>query len=44
VLDRNLFEIPADDIGATAVLLTVFEGRIVHADAAAFPGAATAAR
>ena len=30
VLDRNLFEIPADKIGETRVRLTLFEGRIVH--------------
>jgi predicted amidohydrolase YtcJ len=31
VLDRNLFEIPTGDIGATTVLLTVFDGRVVYA-------------
>ena len=30
VLDRNLFEVPAEDIGATEVLLTIFQGEIVH--------------
>jgi predicted amidohydrolase YtcJ len=29
VLDRNLFEVPATDVGATRVLRTVFEGRTV---------------
>jgi len=32
VLDRNIFEIPATDIGATKVLLTLFEGRPVFGD------------
>ncbi len=30
ILDRNLFDVPVDDIAATEVLLTIFEGRIVH--------------
>jgi predicted amidohydrolase YtcJ len=30
VLDRNLFEIPVDEIGGTVVLRTVFEGRTVY--------------
>ncbi|GCD88616.1 amidohydrolase [Nocardioides sp. LS1] len=30
VLDRNLFEVPLDQIGATTVLRTVFEGRTVY--------------
>ena len=30
VLDRNLFEIPPDQIGDTQVLLTLFEGQIIH--------------
>jgi predicted amidohydrolase YtcJ len=30
VLDRHLFEIPADQIGATRVLATWFEGEVVH--------------
>ena len=33
VLDRNLFDIPASQIGDTRVLLTLFAGRIVHKDA-----------
>jgi predicted amidohydrolase YtcJ len=32
VLDRNLFEIPANDISDTKVLLTLFEGKPVHGD------------
>jgi hypothetical protein len=35
VLDRNLFEIPATEISDTKVLLTLFEGKPVHGDAAA---------
>ncbi len=31
VLDRNLFEIPAGDIAATRVLLTILEGRSIYA-------------
>ncbi|NKX53128.1 amidohydrolase [Arthrobacter mobilis] len=31
VLDRNLFDVPVDDIGTTAVLRTVFEGETVYA-------------
>lgn len=31
VLDRNLFEIPPEQISETQVLETVFEGRVVHA-------------
>lgn len=31
VLDRNLFEVPTSEIGVTAVLRTVFEGRTVYA-------------
>jgi predicted amidohydrolase YtcJ len=30
VLARDLFAIPAEEIGETRVLLTVFDGRIVH--------------
>ena len=30
ILDRNLFEIPQEEIGAVHVLMTVFEGRIVY--------------
>jgi predicted amidohydrolase YtcJ len=30
VLDRHLFEIPVDQLGATQVLATWFEGRVVH--------------
>ena len=30
VLDRNLFEVPEKEIGATKVLKTVFEGRVVY--------------
>jgi len=30
VLDRNLFEIPISDVGETQVLMTFFEGRLVH--------------
>lgn len=30
VLDRDLFAIPEDEIGDTRVLVTVFEGRIIH--------------
>jgi hypothetical protein len=29
VLDRNLFEIPADDVGETEVQMTFFEGRLI---------------
>ncbi|MET3473188.1 putative amidohydrolase YtcJ [Novosphingobium sp. 1529] len=32
ILDRNLFEIPTDQVGDTKVLVTVFEGRIVYRD------------
>ncbi|MGJ4803251.1 amidohydrolase [Luteimonas sp. SDU82] len=32
VLDRNIFEIPAHEIGKTRVLLTLFEGRPVFGD------------
>ncbi len=32
VLDRNLFEIPASEIGGTKVLVTLFEGKPVHGD------------
>ncbi|AMM30783.1 Hydrolase [Sinomonas atrocyanea] len=35
VLDRNLFQIPTDEIGGTRVLRTVFEGRTVFTDGAA---------
>ena len=35
VLDHNLFEIPPEQIGDTQVLETVFEGRVVSAQAAA---------
>jgi predicted amidohydrolase YtcJ len=30
VLDRNLFEIPADDISETEVVTTMVGGRVVH--------------
>ncbi len=30
VLDRNLFDIPATEIGGTVVLKTLFEGRVVY--------------
>lgn len=30
VLDRNLFDIPVDQVGETSVLMTVFEGRVVY--------------
>ncbi len=30
VLDRNLFDVPEKEIGATKVLKTVFEGRVVY--------------
>ena len=30
VLDRNLFEVPVQDIGGTRVDMTFFEGRLVH--------------
>jgi predicted amidohydrolase YtcJ len=30
VLDRNIFQIPTAEIGATEVLRTVFEGRTVY--------------
>ena len=30
VLDQNLFEIPATEIGTTRVMLTVFEGEVVY--------------
>jgi len=30
VLDRNLFEIPLEDIDGTKVLLTIFEGRVAY--------------
>jgi predicted amidohydrolase YtcJ len=30
VLDRNLFDVPTDEIGGTTVLRTVFEGRTVY--------------
>lgn len=33
VLDRNLFKIPADDIGDTKVKMTYFEGRLVYSSA-----------
>lgn len=32
VLDRNLFDVPTEDIGATRVLRTVFEGTTVYED------------
>ncbi len=35
VLDRNLFEIEIEQISDTRVLLTLFEGRVVHGDFAA---------
>ena len=30
VLDRNLFDIPASEIGEAAVVMTVFDGRTVY--------------
>ncbi|WP_426960103.1 amidohydrolase [Muricoccus radiodurans] len=30
VLDRNLFSVPAEEIGSTQVVATLFEGRTVH--------------
>jgi hypothetical protein len=30
VLDRNLLEIPVDDIGETQVLKTIFKGKVVY--------------
>jgi predicted amidohydrolase YtcJ len=30
VLDRNLFDIPPDEIGETRVLMTLLEGEVVH--------------
>jgi predicted amidohydrolase YtcJ len=30
VLDRNVLEVPADEIANTKVLTTWFEGRVVH--------------
>jgi predicted amidohydrolase YtcJ len=30
VLDRNLFEIPAENIGGTQVVRTIFEGNTVY--------------
>lgn len=30
VLDRNIIEVPADEVGATTVLRTIFEGRTVY--------------
>jgi predicted amidohydrolase YtcJ len=32
VLDRNLFEIDVSDVGETRVLMTLFEGRVMHLD------------
>ena len=32
VLDRDLFEIPASEIHAAKVLLTIFDGRVVYRD------------
>lgn len=39
VLDRNLFEIPIADVGDTQVLMTFFEGRLVHQASASPPKA-----
>ncbi len=33
VLDRNLFEIPIDDVGETQVKMTFFEGRLIYSRA-----------
>jgi len=33
VIDGNLFEMPASEIGKTRVVLTLFEGREVYRDA-----------
>ncbi|MDN3460761.1 hypothetical protein [Rhodococcus sp. APC 3903] len=41
MLDRNIFEIPVDQIGGTEVLRTLFEGRTVF-DAHAQPSATSA--
>jgi predicted amidohydrolase YtcJ len=30
VLDRHLFEVPIEDVGETEVLMTFFEGRLIH--------------
>lgn len=30
LLDRNLFDVPEDEIGDTRVLATIFEGRLIH--------------
>jgi cytosine/adenosine deaminase-related metal-dependent hydrolase len=30
VLDKNLFEIPAEEIGTSSVQITVFDGEIVY--------------
>jgi len=35
VLDRNLFDIPPSEMSDTKVLLTLFEGKVVHGDPAA---------
>jgi predicted amidohydrolase YtcJ len=35
VLDRNLFDIPPTEMSDTKVLLTLFEGKVVHGDPAA---------
>jgi predicted amidohydrolase YtcJ len=36
VLDKNIFDLPKDQIGTAKVLLTLFEGRPVHGDLAQF--------
>ena len=35
ILDRNVFEMPADEIADVKVLATLFEGRAVHTHAGA---------
>jgi predicted amidohydrolase YtcJ len=32
ILDRNLFDIPPTEISDAKVLLTLFEGKVVHGD------------
>lgn len=46
VLDKNLFEIPADEIASARVVLTLFEGKTVYeaGDAPAAPAAGTKER
>lgn len=44
VLDRDLFQIPPEQIGKTKVLLTLFAGEAVHGDLASWAGPSDAAR